>query len=110
MYEKGAGVLHAVSSTYLCLFDNLGLGNVFVSSIATPRRRSNIFLTAAGTFAQYVGAARTTVTQAAASPPKPALTGADPSPPGKPQEQTTVDDPTCRSGNKTTIKTQGQCI
>ena len=39
------------------------------------------------------GAARTPVTQAAAPPPHLALTGATPSPPGQPQEQTPVDDP-----------------
>ena len=39
------------------------------------------------------GAVRTPVTQAAAPPPHLALTGADPSPPGQPQEQTPVDDP-----------------
>ena len=37
------------------------------------------------------GAARTSETQAAAPPPHLALTGADPSPPGKPQKQTPVD-------------------
>ena len=39
------------------------------------------------------GAARTPVTQAAAPPPHLALTGANPSPPGQPQEQTPVDNP-----------------
>ena len=39
------------------------------------------------------GAARTPATQAAAPPPHLALTGANPSPPGQPQEQTPVDDP-----------------
>ena len=39
------------------------------------------------------GAARTPATQAAAPPSHLALTGADPSPPGQPQEQTPVDDP-----------------
>jgi len=38
-------------------------------------------------------AARTPVTQAAAPPPHLTLTGADPSPPGQPQEQTPVDNP-----------------
>ena len=33
------------------------------------------------------------MTQAGAPPPHLALTGADPSPPGQPQEQTPVDDP-----------------
>ena len=37
------------------------------------------------------GAARTPVTQAAAPPPHLALTGANPSPPGQPQEQISVD-------------------
>ena len=37
--------------------------------------------------------ARTPATQAAAPPPHLALTGADPSPPGQPQEQNPVDDP-----------------
>ena len=39
------------------------------------------------------GAARTPVTQAAAPPPHPAVTGANPSPPRQPQEQTPVDNP-----------------
>ena len=39
------------------------------------------------------GAARTSATQAAGPPPHLALTGANPSPPGQPQEQTPVDDP-----------------
>ena len=39
------------------------------------------------------GAARNPVTQAAAPPPHLTLTGANPSPPGQPQEQTPVDDP-----------------
>ena len=38
-------------------------------------------------------AARTPATQAAAPPPHLTLTGANPSPPGQPQEQTPVDDP-----------------
>ena len=55
-------------------------------------------------------AARNPVTQASAPPPHLAFTGADPSPPGQPQEQTPVDGrPTCRGGNKTTVETQGQC-
>ena len=41
----------------------------------------------------WLSAARTPVTQAAAPPPHLTLTGADPSPPGQPQEQTPVDDP-----------------
>jgi len=55
------------------------------------------------------GAARTSVTQAAAPPPHLALTGADPSPPGQPQELNPSEWPTCRGGNKATIETQGQC-
>ena len=39
------------------------------------------------------GAGRTPETQAAAPPPHLALTGANSSPPGEPQEQTPVDDP-----------------
>ena len=39
------------------------------------------------------GAARTPVTKAAAPPPLLALTGANPIPPGQPQEETPVDDP-----------------
>ena len=39
------------------------------------------------------GAARTLATQAAASHPHLALTGANSGPPGQPQEQTPVDDP-----------------
>ena len=39
------------------------------------------------------GAARTSMTQAAAPPPHLTLTGADPSPPRQPQEQTPVNDP-----------------
>ena len=49
------------------------------------------------------------MTQAAAPPPHLALTGADPSPPGQPQEQTPVDDPhkKIKGANKTTVETQG---
>ena len=39
----------------------------------------------------------------------PALTGADPSPPGQSQELSLSRRPTCRGGNKTTIETRGQC-
>ena len=53
------------------------------------------------------GAAGTPVTQAAAIPPHLALTGANPSPPGQPQEKTPVDDLICRSVNKTTNQTRG---
>ena len=50
------------------------------------------------------GAARTPVTQAAAPPPHPALTGANPSPPGQPQEQTPVDNPHTEVGIKPQLK------
>lgn len=50
--EKGAGVLHEVKRIYLCSLESLGLGKVRVYSIINPKRRSNIFLTVAGTFAQ----------------------------------------------------------
>ena len=55
------------------------------------------------------GAARTPATQAAAPPPHLALTGANPSLPGQPQELNSSGRPTCRDGNKTTIETQGRC-
>ena len=48
------------------------------------------------------------MTQAAASPPQLALTGANPSPSGQTQEQTPGD--TGRGGNKTRIETQAQCV
>ena len=53
------------------------------------------------------GAARTPVTQAAASPPHMALTGANPSSPGQPQEQTPVDDPHAQVEIKPQFKPRG---
>ena len=53
------------------------------------------------------GAARTPATQAAASPPHLALTGANPSPPGKPQEQIPVDDPHGEVEIKSRLKPRG---
>ena len=53
------------------------------------------------------GAARTPVTQAAAPPPYLALTGADPSPPGQPQEQIPVDDPHAEVEIKPQLKPRG---
>ena len=53
------------------------------------------------------GAARTSATQAAAPPPHLALTGADPSPPGQPQEQTPVDDPHAEVEIKPQLKPRG---
>ena len=53
------------------------------------------------------GAARTPATQAAAPPPHLALTGADPSPPGQPQEQTPVDDPHAEVEIKPQLKPGG---
>ena len=47
------------------------------------------------------GAARTPATQAAAPPPHLALTGANPAPPGQPQELNHSGGPACRGGNKT---------
>ena len=55
------------------------------------------------------GAARTPATQAAAPPPHLALTGANPSHLGQPQVLNPSGRPTCRSGNKNTIETQGRC-
>ena len=52
------------------------------------------------------GAARTPVTQAVA-PPHQALTGANPSPPGQPQEQTPVDDPYAQVKIKPQLKPRG---
>ena len=43
--------------------------------------------------------------QAAAPPPHPALTGADPGPPG--QEVNPSGRPTCRGGNEATVESQG---
>ena len=53
------------------------------------------------------GAARTPVTQAAAPPPHLALTGANPSPPGQPQEQTPVDNPHAEVEIKPQLKPRG---
>ena len=53
------------------------------------------------------GAARTPATQAAAPPPHLALTGANPSPPGQPQEQTPVDDPHAEVEIKPQLKPRG---
>jgi len=44
-------------------------------------------------FPLVAGAARTPETQAAVPPPHLAVTGANPSPPGKPQDQTPVESP-----------------
>ena len=46
-------------------------------------------------------------TQAAAPPPHLALTGANPSPPGQPQEQTPVDDPHAEVEIKPQLKPRG---
>ena len=53
------------------------------------------------------GAARTPAIQAAALPPYLALTGANPSPPGKPQEQTPEDDPHAEVEIKPQLKLRG---
>ena len=53
------------------------------------------------------GAARTPETQAASRPPHLALTGANPSAPGKPQEQTSVDDPHAEVEIKPQFKPRG---
>ena len=53
------------------------------------------------------GAVRTPVTQAAAPPPHLALTGADTSPPGQPQEQTPVNDPHVEVEIKPRLKPTG---
>ena len=55
------------------------------------------------------GFVRTPVTQADAPLPHLALTGANTSPPGQPQELNPSGRTTCRGGNKTTTETQGQC-
>ena len=47
------------------------------------------------------------VTQAAAPPPHLALTGANPSPPGQPQEQTPVNDPHVEMEIKPQLKLRG---
>ena len=52
-----------------------------------------------------LGAARTPVTQAAA--PSPHLTGANPSPPGQPQEKTPVDNPHAEVEIKPQLKPKG---
>ena len=51
--------------------------------------------------------ARTPTTQAAAPPPHLALTGADPSPPGQPLEQTLVDNPHAELEIKPQLKPRG---
>ena len=53
------------------------------------------------------GAARTPEIQAAAPPPHVALTGANPSPPGQPQEQTPVDNPHAEVEIKPQLKPRG---
>ena len=53
------------------------------------------------------GAARTPVTQTATPLPHLALTGANPSPPGQPQEQTPVDDPHAEVEVKPQLKPRG---
>ena len=53
------------------------------------------------------GAARTPETQAAVSSPHLALTGANPSPPGQPQEQTPMDDPHAEVKIKPQLKSRG---
>ena len=52
-------------------------------------------------------AARTPAPQAAAPPPHLALTGANPSPPGQPQEQTPVEDPHVQVEMKPQLKPRG---
>ena len=52
-------------------------------------------------------AARTPATQAASPPPDLSLTGANPSPPGQPQEQTPVDDPHTEVEIKPQLKLRG---
>ena len=47
------------------------------------------------------------MTQAAAPPPHLALTGANPNPPGQPQEQTLVDDPHAEVAIKPPLKHKG---
>ena len=59
-------------------------------------------------FPRAPGAARASVTQAPAPPPHPGLTGAAPSPPGQPQEQTPVDDPHAEVGIKPEFKPRGR--
>ena len=56
------------------------------------------------------GAARTSETQTAVPPPHLALTGANPSPPGKPQEQTPVDDPRAEVEIKPQLKPRGSVV
>ena len=53
------------------------------------------------------GAARAPTTHAAASPPHLALIGANPSPPGQLQEQTSVDDPHTKVDIKPHLKSRG---
>ena len=53
------------------------------------------------------GAARTPATQAATPLPQLALTGANPSPPGQPQEQSPVDDPNAEVEIKPQLKPTG---
>ena len=53
------------------------------------------------------GAARIPATQAAAPPPHLSLTGANPSPPGQPQEQSPADDAQAEVGIKPQLKPRG---
>ena len=66
-----------------------------------------MFPAALATNSRVPGAARIHETQAAAPPPHLALTGANPSPPGQPQEQTPVDDPHVEVEIKPQLKLKG---
>ena len=60
-----------------------------------------------GVYCPIPGASRTPATQAAVPPPHLALTGANPSPPGQPQEQTPVDGPHTEVEIKPQLKPRG---
>ena len=66
-----------------------------------------MFPAALATNSRVPGAARIHETQAAAPPPHLALTEANPSPPGQPQEQTPVDGPHAEVEIKSQLKPRG---
>ena len=69
--------------------------------------KSTIFPAALADNSRVPAAARTPVTQAPTSPPHLALTEANPSPPGQPQEQTPVDNPHAEVEIKPQLKPRG---
>ena len=84
----------------LCNPEDCGLPGFSVRDGGSPGKNPGVYW-------PIPGAARTPATQAAAPPPHLALTGANPSPPGQPQEQTPVDDPHAEVEIKQQLKPRG---